>query len=155
MRKNETANTGITKPKLAVIGWREWIRLPDLGGALIKAKIDTGARTSALHAWNMKKTERDGQNLLTFDLHPLQRDSKAVVRCEAVLVDRREVRSSSGDAQDRYVIRTIAELGDHRWPIEVTLTRRDEMGFRMLLGRTAMRGRFMVNPGKSFLMGRH
>lgn len=144
-----------SKSELVVIGWREWIRLPDLGGVQIKAKVDTGARTSALHAWNIKKNERGGKHYVEFDLHPLQRDNKHIVRCSAPLVDRREIRSSSGEAQERYVIQTIAEMGVYRWPIELSLTRRDEMGFRMLLGRTAMKGRFLINPQKSFLMGKN
>lgn len=139
---------------LIVIGWREWINLPDLGGAWIKAKVDTGARTSALHAWNIQTIEKNGQNTVTFDLHPLQRDMKHTLHCKAQLIDRREIRSSSGEAQDRYIIQTVARMGDFSWLIELSLTRRDEMGFRMLLGRTAMRGRFVVNPGKSYMMGK-
>ncbi|WP_370328123.1 ATP-dependent zinc protease [Euzebya sp.] len=131
-----------------VIGWREWITLPDLG-VTVKAKVDTGARTSAIHAFDIV---RDGDEL-SFALHPRQHDDEHVVAVTCPLLDVREVRSSSGQVQERYVIKTWAKLHRRRWQIELTLASRDEMGFRMLLGRTAMRGRFLVDPAASYLAG--
>lgn len=136
------------------IGWREWVGLPELGVQMIKAKIDTGARSSALHAWNIRPFDRDGDKWVTFELHPMQRDNNVVIQCETPMRSERRVRSSSGAIQLRYVIRTVLELGACRWPIEVTLTNRDEMGFRMLLGRTALRQRAMIDPSRSFLSTR-
>lgn len=137
---------------LPVIGWREWVALPGLGIARIKAKVDTGARSSALHAVDQEPIERDGERWMRFTVHPLQRSHEGAVRAEAPLVDRRKVRSSSGRAELRPVVRVEVEVGGLRYPVELTLTRRDQMGFRMLLGRTALRRRFLVNPGRSFLL---
>lgn len=136
------------------IGWREWIHLPDLGIEAIKAKVDTGARSSSLHAYDIERFRRGGRRYVRFKVHPLQRDFRTTVRTEAPLVDLRKVRSSSGAVSLRPVILTTIELLDQAWEIEVTLTRRDQMGFRMLLGRQAMRGRFVVDPARSFLGGR-
>lgn len=133
------------------IGWREWVALPDLGVERIKAKVDTGARTSALHAFRIEGFERDGRPWARFDVHPNQRSTAGAIVSEAPLVDRRAVRSSSGRAEHRWVVRTTLEIGGVRWPIELTLTRRDAMGFRMLLGRQALRGRALVDPGRSWL----
>ena len=137
--------------KVSVIGWREIIALPNLGIAQIKAKIDTGARSSALHAFHVEKFQRDGQEMIRFQVHPYQRDNKHTVTTEAQLLEYREVRPSSGKAQLRPVILTNVELDGVQWQIELTLTNRDVMGFRMLLGRQAVRNRFLVDPGKSFL----
>ncbi len=142
-----------TRP-LRTIGWREWLVLPDLGIKRIKAKVDTGARSSALHAFDLEEITIDGGPGVRFKVHPIQRDSDTSVTAEAQLIDQRWVRSSTGRATLRPVIRTLAVLGDELWPIEVTLVRRDLMGFRMLLGRQAIRGRFVVDPGRSFLLGR-
>lgn len=135
---------------LPISGWREWVSLPQLGMGPVKAKIDTGARSSCLHAFGVEQFQRDGKEMLRFSVHPLQRDSKTSVQAEAELIDHRTVRNSGGHSELRPVIRTELELGEHRWPIELTLTRRDEMGFRMLLGRQAIRGRFAVDAGGSF-----
>ncbi len=135
------------------IGWREWVGLPDLEVEAIKAKIDTGARTSALHAFRIEPYWREGQIWVRFELAPLQRNSATRVRCEARAIDQRTVRNSSGGVEQRYVIKTMLRLGDARWPIELTLTNRDQMGFRMLLGRTALKGRTVIEPGRSFLLG--
>jgi hypothetical protein len=135
-----------TKP---VIGWREWVGLPDLGVDWVKAKVDTGARSSSLHAWDI---EIDG-DIVRFNVRPVQEDDDVVVHAQARLVEHRDVRSSNGDVEERPVIRTVAVLRGEGIPIELTLSRRDEMGFRMLLGRSAVRRRFLVDPGRSFLGG--
>lgn len=142
------------KPAKLVVGWREWIALPELGVAAIKPKIDTGARSSSLHAFNIERFERDGQAWVRFDVHPFQRDIETTVRAEARVLDERHVRSSSGHATLRPVILTAVEIGGQRWSVELTLAARDEMGFRMLLGREAVRGRFIVEPGRSYLVGK-
>lgn len=142
---------GKEKTPPEVIGWREWIALPDLGIDRIKVKVDTGARSSSLHAYDIERFEEDGTPMVRFRVHPVQRDSRTTVRARAELLDRRSVRSSSGAETLRPVIRTHVLFRERRWPIELTLTRRDEMGFRMLLGRQAVRGRFLVDPGRSFL----
>ncbi len=137
-----------------VIGWREWVRLPDLGVESIKAKVDTGARTSSLHAYDVEEFQRGKQTMVRFKLHPEQRNSRFVVTAEAPLCDRRRVTPSSGHSELRPVIRTTIELMGQVWEVELTLTRRDAMGFRMLLGRQAMRGHFAVDPGVSYRSGR-
>lgn len=139
---------------LLLIGWREWIALPDLGVKQIKAKVDTGARSSSLHAWDIEEFTRDGRAWLRFLLHPLQRSIKKSVHAEAELLEYRPVRSSTGHQSLRPVIVTHAVLLGQKWPIELTLASRDEMGFRMLLGREALRGRFLVHSGASFLAGK-
>ncbi|MEC4895106.1 MAG: RimK/LysX family protein [Oscillatoria sp. PMC 1051.18] len=140
--------------RLPIIGWRERIALPELGISQVKAKIDTGARSSALHAFDVEIFPRDGQEMVRFQVHPYQRDSKTTVVAEAKLLDRREVRNSGGVAQLRPAIATVVELGGIQWQIELTLTNRDVMGFRMLLGRQALRRRFLVDPGNSFVQSR-
>lgn len=135
------------------IGWREWVQLPELGGAIVKAKVDTGARTSALHAWNIKTITRNGKRFVRFDLHPLQRNDQHILSCEAQLLDQRSIRNSGGQTQIRHIVRTLVQLGPYVWPIELSLTQRDEMGFRMLLGRSAIRSKFLVDPGRSFILG--
>jgi hypothetical protein len=134
----------------AVVGWREWIALPDLGIDSIKAKIDTGARTSVIHAFEIHPFERGGSKFVRFSLHPIQHRRTPAVCCEAPVVDERIVTSSNGESQHRYVVETTVKLGEDAWLIEMTLTNRDEMGFRMLLGRRAVRRRFVVDPGGSF-----
>jgi hypothetical protein len=141
---------GIKPSEKPVIGWREWVALPELGVPAIKAKIDTGARSSALHAYDVEVVRRRGRNLVRFKIYPLQRSTGRVIAAEAQLVEERWVRSSSGHRMLRPVIQTAIELDGQRWPIELTLTGRDEMGFRMLLGRQAVRRRFVVDPARSF-----
>jgi hypothetical protein len=135
------------------VGWREWVRLTDLGVAAIKAKIDTGARTSALHAFAIEPFRRSGALWVRFEVHPLQRSSSVKIKCEAKAVDERAVRNSGGIVERRYIIETRMMLGDRAWPIELALTNRDQMGFRMLLGRTALEGRALIEPGRSYLAG--
>jgi hypothetical protein len=135
------------------VGWREWVRLTDLGVAAIKAKIDTGARTSALHAFAIEPFRRAGVLWVRFEVHPLQRSSTVKIKCEAPTIDERSVRNSGGLVERRYIVETSMMLGDRTWPIELALTNRDQMGFRMLLGRTALEGRALIEPGRSFLAG--
>ncbi|MEB3827144.1 ATP-dependent zinc protease family protein [Phormidium sp. CCY1219] len=139
------------KQQLPAIGWREWISLPELGIEKIKAKIDTGARSSAIHAFDIETFSHSGKSMVRFKVHPYQRDTLKTVTAVAQLLDRREVRNSGGHAELRLAILTPVELDGNRWPIELTLTNRDVMGFRMLLGRQAVRRRFLVDPGHSFL----
>lgn len=134
-----------------MIGWREWVHITDGDTPPIKAKVDTGARTSALHAVAIRP---DGPGWLRFLVHPHQRTLGDAVEIRAPLVDHREVRSSTGVAEPRPTVRLQLQMGPTLWSAEVTLTRRDRMGFRMLLGRTALRGRFIVDPAASFLQGR-
>lgn len=132
------------------IGWREWIRLPELGDATVKAKVDTGARTSTLHAFDISEHERDGETFVRFSFHPNQRDEETAVAAEARVTDRRTIKPSNGLSELRYVVETEAVIDGEALAIELTLTRRDEMGFRMLLGRRALRGRFVVDPRRSY-----
>lgn len=133
------------------VGWREWVGLPQLNVPSIKAKIDTGARTSALHAWSIEPFRRRGGVWLRFELHPAQRTHANRVPCEARCLDERTVRNSGGHVEKRYVIETLLQLGNFAWPIELTLTNRDQMGFRMLLGRTAFKDGILIDPMRSFL----
>ncbi|MBK5197228.1 MAG: ATP-dependent zinc protease [Methyloceanibacter sp.] len=137
------------------IGWREWVGLPDLRVGAIKAKIDTGARTSALHAYRIEPFRRGGALWLRFELHPIQRSEAMKVTCEAHAIDERTVRNSGGGVERRYIITTLLKLGDATWPIELALANRDQMGFRMLLGRTALQGRALIEPGRSYLLSAH
>ena len=136
------------------LGWREWVALPELGIDRIKAKVDTGARTSALHAYHLETFFDRGAEWVEFKLHPKQRNLEASVTCRAAVVDRRQVTDSGGHREERLVIRSLLVLGDDSWPIEITLTSRENMLFRMLLGRTAMKGHAVVDPGRSYLTGK-
>ena len=135
-------------------GWREWVSLPDLGVDWIKAKLDTGARSSALHAFDLEEIQRDGERWVRFGIHPWQRTTDDSVSVELPLHDERVVRSSSGHEQHRYVVRTAVRLHDRTVTTDLTLTRRDEMGFRLLIGRDALRQGFVVDSGNSYLGGR-
>ena len=137
-----------------MIGWREWVGLPKLGVSAVKAKVDTGARSSALHVFDLQLFTRRGRKWARFKVHPLQRNRRNEVKAEAPVVDERNVRNSGGAVEQRLVIVADVILGGSRWPIELTLTNRDAMGFRMLLGRAAVRGRFLVHPGRSYIAGK-
>ena len=139
---------------LPVVGWREWVALPDQGIETIKAKVDTGARTSSLHAFDLETFRKRNREYVRFNVHPEQRSAKYETEVEAPVLEWRRVKSSSGHAERRPVILATIELLGLRWRVELTLTRRDEMGFRMLLGRQAIRGRFLVDPGTSFRNGK-
>jgi hypothetical protein len=135
-----------------IIGWREFVALPQLKVDRVKVKIDTGARSSAIHAFNIQELSQNGKRIIRFQVHPLQRDSHTTITTEAELLEYRKIRNSGGIAQFRPVIKTNIELGKQIWSIELSLTDRDVMGFRMLLGRQAVRDKFLVDPGKSFLL---
>ncbi len=137
-----------------IIGWREWVGLPELGIKQIKAKVDTGARTSALHAFEIKPFSEGGVEHVEFRLHPMQRDLETIQICRAPVIDQRTVTDSGGHKEDRWVIATSVTIGPHTLPIEMTLTSRDEMLFRMLLGRTAIKNIALVNPARSYLVGK-
>ncbi|MGH1469363.1 MAG: ATP-dependent zinc protease family protein [Bdellovibrionales bacterium] len=134
------------------LGWREWANLPELSRKKIKVKVDTGARTSSLHAVNIKITG-EKRRTVHFDFNPDQ-DGGKLIHCKLPLVDERKVKSSNGISSLRPVIEVDITIGEHSWPIEITLVDRDMMGFRMLLGRQAMRDKFLVDPGESFLLGK-
>jgi hypothetical protein len=145
-RANKQPNK-LIKP---VIGWREWVGLPDLKIEKVKAKIDTGARSSSLHAFDVKIYKRSGGEYVKFKVHPKQRSSKPTVFCSAKIIEYRKIRSSNGQTELRPVIVTPVSLLGQIWPIEVTLTNRDEMGFRMLLGRESFSNRFYIDASNSF-----
>ncbi len=136
-----------------VTGCEEWCTFPQLGVPAIKARVDSGARTSALHAVNIQPIKRAGNRWVSFEVHPLQKDRTTVLRCEAEVIDRRVVKNSGGYSEKRYVIKTRFRLGENEWDIELTLTNRDNMGYRMLLGREAMGDRVLVDPSASFCLG--
>lgn len=141
--------TKITTKKM-VVGWREWVGLPSLGVEAIKAKIDTGARSSALHAFNVEPYDLKGEEWVRFAVHPMQRNDSVEIGCVARVADRRWVVNPGGRRQKRILIETTIRVGTSSWPIELSLTDRDDMGFRLLIGRTAMHGRFRVDPDLSY-----
>lgn len=137
-----------------VLGWREWVALPELGVLRLKCKVDTGARTSALHAWYVEPFDDvDGGRRVRFGLHPHQNDTDFSLDCVADIHDERDVTDSGGHTEKRIVICTPVVIGGRQWPIELTLTSRDTMRFRMLLGRTAISGLYLVDPESSFQAG--
>jgi hypothetical protein len=135
------------------VGWREWLSLPELGLENIKAKIDTGARTSALHAFKVEEYHEDGVDMVHFLMHPVQKNMDIIKDCRAKVIDKRWVSDSGGHREKRFVIKTMLVLGKFSWPVEMTLTNRDSMKFRMLLGRTAMKD-IIVDPSASYLFGK-
>jgi hypothetical protein len=136
-----------------LIGWREWAALPDLGVKRIKAKIDTGAKTSALHAFNVRLVARGGVTWAEFAVHPIQRKAKPEVLCAAKVRGVRRIRSSNGGVDERSIIRTKLKLGARVIPIDLSLANRDAMGFRLLLGRDALKS-FVIEPGRSYRLGK-
>jgi ribosomal protein S6--L-glutamate ligase len=136
-----------------ILGSEEWCSFPEIGIPTIKARVDSGAKTSALHAINIAPFIKNESNWVRFDINPIQNNLKTVIHCEAPLIDKRIVKSSSGFREQRYVIQTDLQIGSSTWPIEMTLTNRDSMGFRMLLGREAMGGRVLVDPAQKYLLG--
>jgi hypothetical protein len=147
---------GLKKDQSDVLtfGWREWVKLPDLGLAVIKAKVDTGARTSALHAFDLRPFIEDGKQCIEFSIHPKQRDLDTVQICQADVLGERLITDSGGHQEKRWVIETGLVIGEHTWPIEMTLTARDNMKFRMLLGRTALKNKALVDASASYLVGK-
>lgn len=139
--------------QLPLLGWREWVALPELNLEHIKAKIDTGARSSALHAFALEPYRKGGQRWVMFAIHPKQKHSDVIIECHAPIKDRRFVSDSGGHKQRRYVIESSLLLGPSLFTAELTLTNRDNMQFRMLLGRTAMNGRFIIDPSASYVQG--
>lgn len=139
---------------ITTVGWREWVSLPELGIKKIKAKIDSGARTSCLHAFYIEQFKKDGGDWVRFGIHPFQRNTEKEIYCEAEILDQRIVTDSGGHREKRYVIKTLLILGDKSWPIEITLTNRDSMRFRMLIGRTAMNKKIHIHPESSYLCGK-
>lgn len=142
------------KPAPALIGWREWVSLPDLGAARIKAKVDTGAKTSAIHAFRVRAVKRDGVEYAEFFLHPEQKRKTPEIFCAAPVIGRRSIRSSNGRVEKRLIIRTRLRIGEREFPIDLSLANRDAMGFRLLLGRDAFKKKFIINPGASFVLGK-
>lgn len=134
-----------------IIGWREFVTLPELNIERIKVKIDTGARSSAIHAFNIQELVQNKKRIIQFQVTPKQHNDSKIISTQAELLEYREIRNSGGIAQLRPVIKTNVKLGEYTWSIELSLTDRDVMGFRMLLGRQAIRNKFLVNPGKSFI----
>ncbi|WP_239456329.1 ATP-dependent zinc protease [Nocardioides solisilvae] len=151
MTSRSTADAGHSN---IVAGWREWVSLPEAGVPWLKAKLDTGARTSAVHAFDITELTRDGEPWVRYSLHPWQRSTEDSVVVESPVHDRRLVRSSSGHAEERLVVLMGITLVGRTVTAEMTLSRRDEMGFRMLVGRQALRQGFLVDPGRSYLGGR-
>lgn len=136
-----------------IIGWREWVELTGLNCGKIKVKVDTGARSSALHAFNVREFQREGETWVRFDVHPDQNSSSRTISTEAKVLEYRKVKNSGGKSTNRPVIVTHITLLDQTWPVELTLANRDEMGFRMLLGRQAVRRRFLIDSGGSYYGG--
>lgn len=136
------------------VGWREWVMMPDLGIPRLRAKVDTGARTSCLHTFHLEAYEHDGERRVQFWVHPSRRNLNRVIHCDTPLLDERVVTDSGGHREMRYAILTPMRMGPWCWPVEMTLTNRDTMRFRMLIGRTAMKERLCVDPSASFLAGK-
>lgn len=137
-----------------IVGWREWVELSDFDNCAIKAKLDTGARTSALHTSFTERYEDNGLAMVRFGVKPYRKDESYEIICTSPVIDQRIVINSGGAQENRLVIAVQVQLGDIRWPIEITLTRRDDMKFRMLLGRTALAGQYIVDPSLSYSLGR-
>jgi hypothetical protein len=147
-------SAGDEAPHKRCLGWREWTALPEIGIKRLKCKVDTGARTSALHAFYVETYTKGNIVRVRFGIHPLQGQRHREIHCDAPVLDQRQVTDSGGHREVRVVIKTPICMGDRTWPIELTLTNRDSMTFRMLLGRTAIKGGYLVDPAASYLMGK-
>lgn len=142
------------KIKKTIIGWEEWCSFPELGLPAIKAKIDTGAKTSALHAYDLEPYKKNGEDYLKFKVHPMQKNREVFVQCDAPISDHRYVTSSNGEREKRYVVKTTFEAGEHKFEADITLTARYGMRFRMLFGKDALKkAKFIVDPAKSYRLG--
>ncbi len=137
----------------SIVGCEEWVGLPQFGIPAIKARVDSGAKTSSIHAYNIEVKSEGDKNFAHFEIHPLQSSKAVIIPCKAELIGERNVKSSSGHSEKRYVIKTPIKLGNDVWEVEITLTNRDNMGYRMLLGREAMSGKLLVDPDKHFETG--
>ncbi|HMQ11372.1 MAG TPA: RimK/LysX family protein [Oligoflexia bacterium] len=140
------------KSNLSIIGWREWIALPDLKVRKIKAKIDSGARTSSLHAHKLKVLKKNNEEYAQFYIYPQQDSSKEKVLCEEKILEYRKIKSSNGITEKRPIIQTYIKINEKLWLVDLSLSNRDEMGFRILLGRTSISKKFLIDVSKSFLM---
>ncbi len=152
IEENPVSSNDLSVANKKLLGWREWAALPDLGIHSIKMKVDTGARTSCLHAFNLEPFDKDGQPWLKIWVHPIQGSDQEHI-CEAPVLEQRTVTDSGGHRETRYVIETTLVVGGDAFKVELTLTNRDTMKFRMLLGRQAMNGRYIVDPKASYLTG--
>jgi hypothetical protein len=147
-------STSRKRPKAPpLVGWREWAALPTFCDHKIKAKLDTGAKMSAIHAFRIEEIEEDDGLWVEFYLHPAQKRRRPEIFCRAPVIDRRLIRSSNGAVQERLIVTSTLQLGGLRWPIEISLANRDDMGFRLLLGRDALRRRVTIDPARSFVLG--
>ncbi len=159
MKSKEPIETKVTSALISteklLVGWQEWCALPHLKLPAIKAKIDTGAKTSALHAFNIVPFLEHGSYHVKFEIHPIQHNDRVIVHCQAPLVDERIVINSGGHRERRHVIQTLMSISGHEWPIEITLTNRDSMQFRMLLGRDALRDHAIIEPAQMLLHPRY
>lgn len=150
-RPEDPAATGANK---LTVGWREWVSLPQLGIPAIKAKVDTGARTSALHTFAIDVFREKGVKRVRFGIHPIRRQPEIELFCEADVTDVRTISDSGGHREKRHIITTDLKVGNEVWPVDISLTNRETMIFRMLLGRTGISGRLIVDPEKSYVTGR-
>ena len=141
-------------PPTLYVGWQEWASLPELQLPLIKAKVDTGAKTSSLHAFDIVPFRRRSKDYVRFKIHPLQNNQRLTVTCEAPLLDYRAVMSSNGSREQRYVVETLLGLANHQWRIQLTLSNREPLRFRMLLGREALAQKVIVDPAKKLFLGK-
>lgn len=153
-RHNTYPVPSMTEDRRKLIGWREWVGLPDLGVIEVKAKVDTGADNSSLHAFDIERYSEGGIEMVRFEIHPRQRKRRPSIACVAEVAGERKVRNPGGRLETRPVIRTTLVVAGEKLDALVNLTTRDEMTFRMLLGRRTVRSRFVVDPGRSYIGGR-